>query len=418
MKVRTRVRVLLSLLLVVAAIAGLVWAFSEHAGYVLIAFKGFRYESSLWAFLAVLAVLWVTLWLLRLVLRLLFVSTGVVNPWSRRNRRRRIRLASEQGLMDLIEGRWERALRHLKRAAEGAEQSLIYYLGAARAAHRLGEYEESDDLLERALQREPQAELAIALAHAELQADRDQLTQALSTLQVMRERHPHHPQLLRQLQAVLVRRGEWSVLVGLLPELRKYRALPEDQLLVLERRVWRERLDEAGRAGLNAGEAALQPLTQAWHHLPAELRQDPELVAAYAEQLRRLGAQEEAESLLRKAIRQHYDSRLVRLYGLVRGSDPAAQLQVAESWLQAHPEDAELLLALGRLSLQNQLWGKARDYFESSLSFARSPQACAELARLLAQLGETARSNQLFLEGLGMLDAQLPSLPQPETART
>ncbi|MCY1276268.1 Protein HemY [compost metagenome] len=417
MMMRTRVRVLLVVLLLAALAAGLVWAFSAHAGYVLIAFKGFRYESSLWAFLAVLAVLWLLVYLIRLVLRLVFVSGGVVNPWSRRNRRRRARLASEQGLLDLAEGHWARALRHLKRAAEGDAQPLLYYLGAARAAQKLGEYEESDALLERALERQPQAELAIALAHAELQRDRGQLTQALSTLQVMRERHPQHHQVLRQLQFVLQERGDWSVLLGMLPELRKYKALPEDELLTLERRAWRARLGDAGSEGLNAGEAALQPLSQAWQQLPAGLRHDPEMVAAYAEQLRRLGAQEEAEQVLRKALKQQYDSRLVALYGLLRGRDPARQLQTAEGWLQAHPQDAELLLALGRLSLQNQLWGKAREYFEGSLGLARSPQACAELARLLMQLGETTRSNQLFQEGLGLLDQQLPNLPQPEPVR-
>jgi uncharacterized protein HemY len=45
------------------------------------------------------------------------------------------------------------------------------------------------------------------------------------------------------------------------------------------------------------------------------------------------------------------------------------------------------------------LWGKARDYLESSLRVQRNPEACAELARLLAQMGDTERSNQLFQEG-------------------
>ena len=46
---------------------------------------------------------------------------------------------------------------------------------------------------------------------------------------------------------------------------------------------------------------------------------------------------------------------------------------------------------------------------EVRLSFARSPQACAELARLLAQQGEIDRRNQLFQESLGLLYQHLPS---------
>ncbi|MDG6404676.1 hypothetical protein QCD79_33735, partial [Pseudomonas quasicaspiana] len=37
---------------------------------------------------------------------------------------------------------------------------------------------------------------------------------------------------------------------------------------------------------------------------------------------------------------------------------------------------------------QSSLWGKARDYLETSLRLQRNPETCAELARLLGQLGE------------------------------
>ena len=138
---------------------------------------------------------------------------------------------------------------------------------------------------------------------------------------------------------------------------------------------------------------------------------------AYAEQLRQVGAQGEAEQVLRAALKRQYESHLARLYGLIRGDDPARQLQTAEGWLKEHAQDPSLLLTLGRLSLQNRLWGKARDYLESSLSFERNPETCAELARLLASLGETERSNQLFQEGLGLLDERLLALPLPDGAR-
>jgi HemY protein len=101
----------------------------------------------------------------------------------------------------------------------------------------------------------------------------------------------------------------------------------------------------------------------------------------------------------------------------VRGADPGKQLQTAESWLKNHTDDAGLLLTLGRLCLQSSLWGKARDYLESSLRLQRNPEACAELARLLAQLGETDRSNQLFQEGLGLLDERLLARPLPTLSR-
>ncbi len=407
-------RLYVVMFLVIAAAALLGLAIAEHPGYVLIAYRNFRFESSLWATLALVAVLWLVIWGIKVLIELLTTSGGVVNPWSRRNRSRRVQIAIEQGQMDLAEGRWASAQKHLHRAAEAERQPLLYYLGAARAANEQGLYEESDRLLERALERQPQAELAIALSHAQLQTDRNDTEGALATLQAMRERHPHSIQVLRQLQRLHQQRGDWSALIRLLPELRKNKILPAAELADLERRAWGENLSLAAHRDED-GSVGLQSLTRAWQQLTSAQRQEPQLVLAYAEQLRQLGAQAEAEEVLRTALKRQYDSHLVRLYGLLRGADPDRQLKLAEGWLKEHPQDPSLLLTLGRLCLQNSLWGKARDYLESSLRVQRNPEACAELARLLARLGDTEQSNQLFQEGLGLLDERLLafSLPVP-----
>ncbi|MFV3404149.1 heme biosynthesis HemY N-terminal domain-containing protein [Pseudomonas sp. NY15463] len=409
-------RVYLLAVLAIAIAAALGIAIAKHSGYVLIAYGGFRYQSGLWAALGALVVLVLLLLLLRYLVRLVLTSTGAVNPWSGRNRRRRTRIAVEQGQLDLAEGRWASAQRHLQRAAESDRQPLLYYLGAARAANELGRVEERDNLLERALERQPQAELAVALTHAQLQMDRGETEGALEALQAMHERHPHNAQVLRLLQRLHQERGDWPALIRLLPELRKHKVLPASELAMLEQRAWGQNLNLAATRGEDQ-QAARQALERAWQQLTAAQRQEPQLVLAYAEQLRQLGAQGEAEQALRAALKRGYESHLARLYGLVRGDDPARQLQTAEGWLKEHPQDPSLLLTLGRLSLQNRLWGKARDYFESSLRMERNPEACVELARLLAGLGETERSNQLFQEGLGLLDERLLALPLPEGVR-
>lgn len=409
--------VIVFFLIVLATLLGL--AISRHTGYVLIAYDSFRYESSLWAALALLVFIAFVFWLLRGLIRLLTTSGGVVNPWSRRNRSRRAQIAIERGQLDLAEGRWASAQRYLHRAAEAEREPLLYYLGAARAANEQGHYDESDNLLERALERQPHAELAIALNHAQLQLDRGDNDGALETLHAMHERHPHNPQVLRQLQRLYRQRGQWPELIRLMPELRKDKVLPAQELAELEKRAWGENLSLVAYqdADNESGPAGLPALETAWQQLTSAQRQEPALVLAYAEQLRRHGADVQAEEILRNAMKRDYNSHLARLYGLVRGSDPGKQLQTAEGWLKQHPDDPGLLLTLGRLCLQSSLWGKARDYLESSLKLQRNPEACAELARLLGQLGETERSNQLFQEGLGLLDERLLARPLPALAR-
>ena len=52
-----------------------------------------------------------------------------------------------------------------------------------------------------------------------------------------------------------------------------------------------------------------------------------------------------------------------------------------------HRDDAELLLVLGRLCLEQQLWGKAQSYLEASLSLRDQREVRLELARLFERNG-------------------------------
>lgn len=397
-----RLAIILVLLLAAAGFIG--WAIYQDAGYVLISYDQFRYESSFWIFLGLIGCLWLFAMVVHWVLGLLYTSGALVNPWSRRHRARRVANASRSGLRELAEGQWNQALTHLSTAAEHDRQPLVHYLGAARAASELGDYKQSDALLHKAAEREPEAGLAIGLTQAQLQIDRGQYAEARESLNALHSDHPRHPRVLTLLQQLYVQLKDWPALCRLLPELRKHRVLPPAKLDELELLAWTAAVEHAGQGEVATAEDPQQGLNQCWQTVPSKLRNEPLLVRAYADGLSRLGAEEKAEEVLYAALKRQFDDRLVERYGRVRGREPARQLAHAEGWLKAHPENAALLLALGRLSLRNELWGKARDYLEASLRMEHRAETCAELARLLAQLGDNERSNRLFQEGLGLLD--------------
>lgn len=410
-------RTYLILLAVVACAAVLGMFIVEHTGYVLISWKSFRYESSLWMFFAILTALLALLYGLRTLIKMTLVSTGLVNPWSRRNQSRRVRLAAEQGALDLAQGNWKAALRHLRRAAEAEAKPLPHLLGAALAAQKLGYSEEADQLLEQALIKQPSAEVAIALTHADLQLQRADDAGAQETLQVMHELHPQHSEVLLRLQTVLRQRQDWSALIGLLPALRKSKHFSSEQVQSIEYQAWSGRLSAICTLQQDP-QLTLKTLESAWQELSIKLRNDPHLIAAYASELLRLKAHAAAESLLRHRLNSHLDDELLELYGRAQAKDAARQLQLAESWLKQIPDNPILLRALGRLSMRNQLWGKARDYFESSLRQQRDAYTCAELARLLNHLGDSQGSNKLFAESFQLLEQALPALPQPRLKKS
>lgn len=392
-------RLYLLALIVIAAAAALAAAVVAHPGYVLISYRGFRYESGLWSFLALLALAWLALYLLRLLQRGAWASGGLINPWSRRHRMRRTRLASRLGLLELAEGRWSEALRHLQHAAASDPQPLVHYLGAARAANELGEHALSDRCLEQALESEPKAVIAVGLTRARLLIRRGDYPAARTQLEALQQDQPRQPQVLKLLQQLYVELRQWQPLAELLPELRRQQLLSESDLHTLERGVWLELL------GDGAAVADAEQLRRLWKRLPPALRHDPQILEGYAARLQALGAPDEAQKLLAREISRHYSASLVEQYARLESGDPAARLKQAEAWLAEHPDDPLLLLTLGRLSRANQLWGKARSYLEASWRLQRRADTCAELARLLVHLGEPNEAARLLQQGLELLDA-------------
>ena len=238
-----------------------------------------------------------------------------------------------------------------------------------------------------------------------------QYEQALASLDQARSNVARHPHVLGLLHQAYYGLRDWDQLGALLPELKKHKVLPDDALQQLEREVHAQLLQQSA-AGDNG--AALDNLHTRWQKMPARLKQDPQMLRGYVGMLIAADAHASAEKVILRALKQQWDSALVRQYGYVQSDNVPRQLARAESWLTEHPEDAQLLLCLGRLSARDKLWGKARDYFESSYRVERSAETCAELGRLLIALGEPKVAAAYYREGLLLSQGDLPALPMPE----
>ena len=407
------------LFIVVALFAFGLWVmFSppEDGGYMLIAFGSKTFEMSLWFAALVYIVSILVIWL---AARLLFGSFYIVRNFSEYmsfggSERAQKRTAS--GLVDYIEGNWLQARKKLLRAAPKVDAPLINYLAAARSAYELGDRAEAEKLLTIASETGPDAELAVALTRARMELSSKQYDQCLMTLLRIKGKAPQNPVLLDLLCEVYIARQDWDSLHGIIDRLRSYKIRSPEDLAQLELTIHRERLKKIGEeVRLLLQGDRLPKLRAAWERVPAYLQKDNDMIDVYARQLAINFEDQEAESLVRKALSKEWHPGLVHLYGRLRGRDPRQQLTTAEAWLKQHPRDAVLLLTLGRLCLRNEIWGSSRDYFNESLRIKRDPETFAELARLLESLGETQRSSDYYQQALGMAALGLPELPQPKT---
>jgi HemY protein len=317
-----------------------------------------------------------------------------------------------RGLIAYAEGDWHNAEKLMAKGAVGNDIALINYLTAAQAAHEQGESDRRDDYLRLAHQTVKGVDVAVALTMARLQYQSEQWEECLATLMRLKknEKLPSYPTVIKMLSQVYMQLEDWDSLLELLPDLKKRKVLEQDEFHDLERRCYEGKLKQAQRG---TSEERLANVQQVWQKIPRKLHQETPLVQAYAEALIHLNAGVEAERILTDALRKNWDDNLARLYGTVKGGDVAKQQLWAENWLKERPNNAMLLLTLGRLSLQLQQWEQARSYFEASIRSRKTAEAHGELGRLLSHLGEHQASNENFEAGLALISQRLPELPMP-----
>jgi HemY protein len=404
------VKALVYALLFLAAGMGLALYAVHDPGHVLIARGPWQIEMSLGAFLLLLALGFMAFYfLLRAALRLWHGPRDFAR-WRDSRRRRRARRELEQGLLDLYRGDGAPARRQpWGRPGPAASESLIGALTAAWTAQARGETESRDRELARAYAEAPESRGVIALTEARLRMETGEWQTARTLLEELRDSAPYQIDVLRLLARVYEKLEDWPRLIETANAARRHGALSAANAHARLRRAHVERLKQEPALSEDAA------LHAYFRELPRALRRDGEVIAAYAERAVGHDDQRAVETVLRRAVDAEFEPRLVRLYGLLRTANPVQQLKTAERWAREHPEDPILLLSLGRISLANRLWGKARAYLEASVARNGPPEAHYELGRLLERLGENDTARALFGNGLIQAGHGSP-LPAPEAA--
>jgi len=345
-----------------------------------------------------------------------------VGDWQENRHQRLSEKYLSRGLMALVEGDWNKAEVYLSKGAPHSQSPLVNYLAAARAAQQLGAVERRDDYLLMAYRDDPDAEVAIGLVKAELQIKQQQTEQALATLTQLHDSKPKQDQVKSMLLHTYAELEDWDAMLELLPKIERAGILPREQIQAKQLEAYGGLLKRIGsnQEVLEAdNQASKEKLNNAWLNIPRKLRAELHLIEVYTEEKLKLSDTLDCEPLIHKALKKQWDVALLGLYGLVEGKDMAKQLKFAESFIPGHARDAVLLLTLGRLSVRNKLWGKARSYLEESIEINPLPEAYRTLATVLDELGEHDAAMVQYQMGLelatvGFSDGGVKLLEQVE----
>lgn len=365
-------------------------------GYALLVLPPYRVEISLNLLALLVLGTFVTLYVLTRLTAGMLGLPAQVRVHRARRRADKARAAMHDALRAMFEGSYGQAEKLALEAAEGGEAPELSALLAARAAHELREFGRRDSHLARAERAGSGDSLAGVIARAGMLIEERRFGEALAVLDRLPAKARRHGAALRLELRARQQLGQWQQVPELTVQLEKRGVITPEYGRQLRLRAHAENL---GRADDDA-----KALLARWRALPKAEANEARVAAAAARRLAEAGDCDAARRVLETAIEANWDGALVERYGRCDGEDVVQRIQWAERMLTAHPQDATLLLALGRLCASRQLWGKAQSYLEASLSVEPSAAAHLELATLLERLGKTQEAMRHY-----RLSAQRPA---------
>jgi len=391
----------LLLLLVLALLVGalVVWVLQFGSGYVLLSFAELTIEMSAWTGLIIYLAATVLLFWLLLTWRWI-VSAGGFRSWWRNRRSARNQNQTAEGLLLFAGDDWQEAAKLLSQSADKSSMPVVNLLFAARAAADNEQFDQARQILQRLKVSYPKSRFVADKALAETHLLQERPEEALKILQAVYAENPRDKGLLRLLADAHYLSENWTAAQKMLGDLKRFQAVNDQDLANLEQDVYCNLLDSSelnSRGTISEKRAQLEDI---WYLIPRKHQREPQIIACYAASLGRVKLTDKQQVLLTKSLNRQWHPQLVTQFGELESESPEKQLMVAEKWLVKHGEDADLLLALGRICQRLKFWGKAKDYFTTAVKLRPSVQGSIYLASVLEKIGDSNASAEAYKQGL------------------
>lgn len=375
----------------------------DNPGYVLIGIGHWSVETTLSVFAAALVIGFFVFYYFFRMSGWLVGLPGRLKKRGKHVKFNRSQEALIAGLVDSAEGNFEKAENVLIKHASHSGAPLLHYLTAAKAAQGRGAFDKRDEYLQKAAEQSPHSGVAIGLTQAELHLSGNQFEEALATLTKLHSIQPSHASVLKLLHQTYQHIGDWEAIRKLLPSLHENKVLMEAEIKLLETEAFSKLLKQTAESG------DAEAIKNLWVDIPGFIKKMPGISAIYFAAMINAGVGAEVEDELANALAVNWDATLLVLYGCIPSVDVLKQLELAERWLDLHPNDAVLLMVLGKLSGKSADVDKAQDYLAKSIAIEPTVQAYQLLGDLLFAQGDKDRASQYYKQGLELASDEIVS---------
>jgi HemY protein len=388
------VKYLLWLIILAALAVGVTFITDLNTGYALFIVPPYRVELSLNLFIIYVVLTVTVLYLLLKLIAGTLALPGKVRRWRERRKQAEARKQGYLAVIALMEGRMQQVERAVKKALayeKNGEARTVVTLTGAKAAHVRRDFAQRDQYLQQA--GADRLNIAAAMLKAEMLADERNDHEALQVLEQIHKAAPKLISAMRLELRIQQREGNALRVIELANKLEKREVLAPE----LADRIRHDAYLQHTTKIIN-----IEELESWWSQLPYVAKYHPDIALLTATYFVKFEDKLAAARVIEETLEAAWDKTLLDYYGKLglTGINLTTQLQKSEAWLKLHPQDAQLLLTLGRLCAASELWGKAQSYFEASLAIDPAAATHAELARLLDNLEHYEQANQHYRRGV------------------
>ncbi len=375
------------ILLIFSAAVGLAMLMRFNHGNVAVFWPPYRLDLSVNMSVLILLVLFAVAHLVLLALsKALDLPSRVRNYQSQRQKRRSMN-AMRDSLLAFFEGRFGRAERLAQQVSGDVGLAGPAALIAARAAHKMREFDRRDKWLASA-QDESNTHQAYLVTAAELAVEEQNGTQALSMVRSLHGRGARHIHTLRLAMRAHEQNEEWDSVLQVVRQLAKRDALPQAAVQGVQLR--------AARGLFKRHQGDLPALKRDWAALSANEKTLPEVLEAAVAAMTEAGDHEFAWRLIEQGLKQGVSPQLLRQFRELKSIPARERLLRAENWRTRFGDDASLMLTLADLCAEESLWGKAEEFYKLACKGPEAAQAHYSLARLYEQIGRADEAAEQF----------------------
>jgi HemY protein len=301
-------------------------------------------------------------------------------------------LAFRDAVLALFEGRFGRAERLSELAHSDSNYSEAASLVAARATHRMREFERRDTWMKRGTSDADYANHTLSNAQlmttAELAIeDRSEASarDAIAAVKTMQARGARQIHAQRTALRAYELTENWPEVIRLCRLLYKRDALHPT--------VSRGLLARAHRTLFKSLSEDPGALKSHWNQMSSAEQSWPEVVEPAAKAFADSGDMPQAIKLITQRLDESFSASSVELYASLSEIPAKERLQKLEQMLKKNGPDPAIHKALGRVCLSLELWGKAEDH----LARSQREQPSVDGLLLLAELYEkTDRADKAF----------------------